>query len=68
MIINMINEGKIELYSKDYVNNLQQKIDKAIEYIEKREFVEVEIINEPFSDDFDFKNNILKILRGKENE
>lgn len=45
------------------LNNI---INKAIEYIEKRDFVEVEIDNEPFNNDFDFKENILNILRGNE--
>ena len=56
------------IYENKILKELQQRIDKAIEYIEKRDFVEVEIDNEPFSNDFDFKENILNILRGEDNE
>ena len=54
------------IYENEILIELQQRIDKAIEYIEKRDFVEVEIDNEPFNNDFDFKENILNILKGSE--
>ena len=56
------------IYENKILKELQHRINKAIEYIEKRDFVEVEIDNEPFNMDFNFKENILNILRGEDNE
>ena len=65
---NRISESLSYDLAKARVKELEHRIDKAIEYIEKRDFVEVEIDNEPFNMDFDFKENILNILRGEDNE
>jgi hypothetical protein len=45
---------------------LKKCIKEGIGYVEKRDFVEVEIDNEPFNIDYNFKENILNILKGSD--
>lgn len=74
LIANKIVElDKSNYYAKTYINILQQRIDKAIEYIEKSKLNQLDTYCKYLYINYDtgsieHLDDLLDILRGKDNE